>query len=365
MKYSKVYIVTSDDFGYAGEVCRILRQRGVNATLISIASKKSSLKKKFVLALSFGLNLIAYLYRSAINKFSLSDNTICMNSLFELSEFYKKTTDDDLFLMVNVDSIIKDSCMLNSTRFLNFHPSLLPYYKGLGPIFWCYFDFLKYRNTVFGWSIHRVTAGVDEGGIIASSLVDVNEKFSLGRVYDIIYLDSEFINSICRIMAGELCSIYDKFYISSDRFLCKAPKIFDSINLIFYGKSNYYLILKYLINGGLVGLVSWILQAFSFAILKSYLTDVRLSFSVSVYISFLISLVINYLLQEKFVFRTQGVKTLFVAASFMAITFVNLIGLYLISIFPSECCDLIAYPLSALILMPFVFLFKKYFVFSK
>jgi methionyl-tRNA formyltransferase len=54
---------------------------------------------------------------------------------------------------------------------VNLHPSLLPTYRGPAPLFWTYRD----GAAEAGLTIHRVTAGEDDGDILAQQPVPVDE----------------------------------------------------------------------------------------------------------------------------------------------------------------------------------------------
>ncbi len=52
---------------------------------------------------------------------------------------------------------------------INFHPSLLPAYRGPAPLFWTFKDGLEHT----GLTIHQIAAGEDDGAVIARLPVDV------------------------------------------------------------------------------------------------------------------------------------------------------------------------------------------------
>jgi len=54
--------------------------------------------------------------------------------------------------------------------FINFHPSLLPYYRGAIPSYWV----IKNKETITGFTAHIVSEEIDSGEIVYQELVEVN-----------------------------------------------------------------------------------------------------------------------------------------------------------------------------------------------
>lgn len=61
-------------------------------------------------------------------------------------------------------------------RMVNIHPSLLPMYKGLNTHQRVLEDFKQGSQTQHGCSVHWVTAGVDEGDVIAQATTDITKQ---------------------------------------------------------------------------------------------------------------------------------------------------------------------------------------------
>lgn len=60
------------------------------------------------------------------------------------------------------------------STFVNFHPSLLPYYRGPVPSMWC----LRNGETSTGFTLHRVAERVDAGEILDQAVVAIDPKWS-------------------------------------------------------------------------------------------------------------------------------------------------------------------------------------------
>ena len=63
---------------------------------------------------------------------------------------------------------------------LNKHCALLPDYKGLWPVFWA----LLNGEKEVGVTIHYMTAGIDEGGILAQKAVPVGPEDTVFSLYE-------------------------------------------------------------------------------------------------------------------------------------------------------------------------------------
>lgn len=60
------------------------------------------------------------------------------------------------------------------SSFLNFHPSLLPYYRGAIPSYWV----LRNGETVTGFTVHAITERIDAGEIVYQEMVPINRYMS-------------------------------------------------------------------------------------------------------------------------------------------------------------------------------------------
>jgi hypothetical protein len=362
-KFNKIYIVTSDDFGFAGWIAIKLMRNGFNVGIITKKQKKSSWKKKFALSFAFGFHVIIYILRDLFARIVARNFIIKINTVAELHDLYLNEPDDTLFLMINFDSIINNKDFFLKSNFLNFHPSLLPSYKGLGPIFWCFFESLKFDRRSFGWTVHQIDAGVDEGLSMANAIVDIDLNKSLWNAYISIYMNSSFFDFVKLYFTNGAKALTAT--VNSDHLSYGAPNIKDGIEFISLKNNKLYHYIKFFINGGFIGVLSWFLQLFFFYVYESIFEKSNFSYSLSVYSSFVIAMIINFFTQSIFVFGKNGNLFIFIIVGFLAITMVNLLSLFLINIIPVEGIVYFAYPLSALVISPFVFFIKSKLVFKK
>ncbi len=76
----------------------------------------------------------------------------------------------DLVVMAGFDRILRPALLKRLPEVWNVHPSLLPKHKGPLPEFWT----LEHGDATAGVTIHHVTAGIDEGDLVAQAPVDLD-----------------------------------------------------------------------------------------------------------------------------------------------------------------------------------------------
>ncbi len=79
----------------------------------------------------------------------------------------------DLAFSVFYDKIIRQGFIDSCKRILNLHNGPLPRYRGVSPINWA----LKNGENHHGVTIHEITAGVDDGPIVAQSIYSIYPEF--------------------------------------------------------------------------------------------------------------------------------------------------------------------------------------------
>ena len=85
----------------------------------------------------------------------------------------------DLLICVRYGEILKKSLItIPSIGVINFHSSLLPKYKGLGPIF----QALLHNENEIGFSFHYVDEDVDTGKIIKRQKIKTEKNESVSRI---------------------------------------------------------------------------------------------------------------------------------------------------------------------------------------
>jgi len=86
----------------------------------------------------------------------------------------------DLLLSAGYPRIVPPSLLSTLPRGgLNVHPSLLPRYRGVSPVFWQ----IAAGEPQAGVTIHRMTAGADEGPILSQRRTPIGERDTAGLLF--------------------------------------------------------------------------------------------------------------------------------------------------------------------------------------
>jgi methionyl-tRNA formyltransferase len=83
-------------------------------------------------------------------------------------------------VIAGFNQIFRKPLIARFASLANFHPSLLPFYRGPVPAYWC----LRHRETATGFSLHRVTAVIDSGEVLWQEVVPIqpgDEPLALTR----------------------------------------------------------------------------------------------------------------------------------------------------------------------------------------
>jgi putative flippase GtrA len=148
----------------------------------------------------------------------------------------------------------------------------------------------------------------------------------------------------------------------------KSPTLFDALKLLRIQRNRIGEIFRFIINGGLIGLFSWIVQygIYKLLIIQKLVAEDAIVFSI--YLAFIIILLVNFVLQKNFVFRKSGSLFKFIIVNLLAISVVAIFSRLIIKLLKQneiEAFIILAYPIAALTLAPMVYLIKSKFVFNK
>jgi len=85
----------------------------------------------------------------------------------------------DLIICIRYAEILKNSLLtIPNGGVINFHPSLLPKYKGMAPIF----QALLHNENEIGFSLHYIDEGIDTGKIIKRQKIKTEKNESVSRI---------------------------------------------------------------------------------------------------------------------------------------------------------------------------------------
>src|SRR3989338_5414883 len=86
------------------------------------------------------------------------------------SSFYEKIKPNDFGIIAGFNQIFKKEPIRRFSHLVNFHPSVLPYYRGPVPSYWC----IKNGESYTGYTLHKVTENIDKGEIFYQEIVPID-----------------------------------------------------------------------------------------------------------------------------------------------------------------------------------------------
>lgn len=127
--------------------------------------------------------------------------TPCYSSVNANDDFFIdkiKKHDVDLVLLLWWPNIVKQKSIdAANLGFINMHPSLLPFNRGMHPYYWSIVD-----ETPAGVSLHFINAGIDDGDILFQNKIETPITMTGDILYDksvncIVQLFKDNYNDIC------------------------------------------------------------------------------------------------------------------------------------------------------------------------
>ena len=211
----KIVILANDNVAYSGilsyptlkkfsnEITGIFIQDGIlnantnSSNLFNEVKRKSGLQYAVFLAIETMYYKSAVSLRRIFHMNSHSDDC-CLETNSNLGKIFDipvfkirgsvhdepwldkiKDLNPDLIICIRYAEILKKQLLkIPKKGVINFHPSLLPKYRGLGPIF----QALLHNENEIGFSFHYIDEGVDTGKIIKSEKIKIEENESVSRL---------------------------------------------------------------------------------------------------------------------------------------------------------------------------------------
>jgi folate-dependent phosphoribosylglycinamide formyltransferase PurN len=159
----------------------------------SSTKKYSQFKRNIFLIMMFTIKEVFELIYEIIKfkfnqkKFNYSfDNIDSINSSNFINFLNSKKF--DLIVFINCVEIINQETLEKINKdIINFHPGLLPKYRGLFPNFYS----LMNNEKNIGFTLHKVNNKIDSGQIIKKYLIPINKKDGLFSAYKKLYFSRE------------------------------------------------------------------------------------------------------------------------------------------------------------------------------
>jgi methionyl-tRNA formyltransferase len=85
------------------------------------------------------------------------------------ARFYRRLSTRDVGIIAGFNQIFRKELIERFGFLVNFHPSILPLYRGPVPSYWC----IRNKEEKSGYTLHSVTEGIDSGEILYQKVVDI------------------------------------------------------------------------------------------------------------------------------------------------------------------------------------------------
>ncbi len=150
-----------------------------------------NLKRIFYMILMLNLKEIFEVFFLKI--FKNKTNFKCKKHKFQSinkSEFHKFINENsfDLLVSYNCNQIFKEKTLKKiNCDVVNFHPGLLPKYKGIFPNYYS----LKNKESYIGITFHLIEKKIDSGKIIKKLKIKINDNDSIFKLYKKIFLSKK------------------------------------------------------------------------------------------------------------------------------------------------------------------------------
>ncbi|WP_417371761.1 formyltransferase family protein [Gelidibacter japonicus] len=361
----KCAILTSGDLSFAGDVFWEVQKRASEKEFIFVNVYKNDsrldlkpLKIFFLFGLFGTILFLLNFLKNSLKFYKVRNEKYFRVEKNNIDEFLSKN-DVDQIILVNY------AWLFNAKKYpgtVNCHPGPLPDFKGLMPICYqvkeCLLNRLNIKTTS---SIHIINEKFDEGILVFQSTKEFPKNEPLYNIYLISY--KEFVEGINCYLKSE--NIQIPLSVSGRYFnAMKITEVFKLKILILLNNSFF----KFLINGGAIGVISWILQAIIYKGVTMVMPDQPYGMTISVWLAFSIVVFINFASLGRFVFQNKGYFVRFSIVTSVMIFFVGILSEWMLAILSSfsfSYATVFAYPISALIVAPLSFFIKKKMVFSR
>jgi methionyl-tRNA formyltransferase len=161
-----IYLFSDQGYGEAfiRTASRIVRDRGVPVTLV-LSTRKTPAPRGLVAGLRRRIGTRASERRLG-RKLGLPVRLV---RNVNADDFVRGIAPTDHGVIAGFNQIFKAPLIERFASVVNFHPSLLPYYRGPVPSYWC----LHHGETSSGFTLHRVTPRIDDGEFLRQEIVAV------------------------------------------------------------------------------------------------------------------------------------------------------------------------------------------------
>ncbi len=157
-----IFLFCNDNYGaaYAETAAKLARERGFDIRVVLSGTRRRG-------------EALEALHRASHRHATATRLGLRVHVSMDVNSrrFLSRIQPGDHAVIAGFNQIFREPAIGRFTSFVNFHPSLLPCYRGPLPSYWC----LKNRETRTGYTFHRVTPRIDVGEILHQEIVTVGD----------------------------------------------------------------------------------------------------------------------------------------------------------------------------------------------
>lgn len=175
-----IYLFTNDVFGKLFvETVQKYSLKSQQKVIVVYSETRSSSTFNLKTVMKFVLRGLMHLTK----KFAFKKNGLSLKFIENINSpsFHEKIKKGDHGIVAGFNQIFKKETICRFQDLVNFHPSILPLYRGPVPSYWC----LHNGETKTGFTLHRITDQIDRGEIL------YQDTILLGNKKDPLELDEE------------------------------------------------------------------------------------------------------------------------------------------------------------------------------
>jgi len=164
-----IYLFCNEGYGEA--FIRIARQYSItrpHPMLLVFSAKTIYPRDRMRRFISRGINFLLNQY-SGIRLRHRWKMPVLLAEDVNASPFSSRISSRDVGIIAGFNQIFRKESIEKFRLLVNFHPSILPLYRGPVPSFWC----IKNREDKSGYTLHTVTERIDCGDILFQSEVPI------------------------------------------------------------------------------------------------------------------------------------------------------------------------------------------------
>ncbi|MDZ7400709.1 MAG: formyltransferase family protein [candidate division KSB1 bacterium] len=179
-----IYLFCNTGYGlpFLHEFIKFSKRNHERTTVVFSAKRSKKNKNKIPWRILRSINDQRFILISKITAFKMSIKYgLKFLSIANINSksFCSKIKNNDHGIIAGFNQIFKKNTIDRFKSLVNFHPSLLPFYRGPVPSYWC----LKNGEKYTGYTLHKVAEEIDKGEILFQDVIEIS-KISSADILD-------------------------------------------------------------------------------------------------------------------------------------------------------------------------------------